>query len=259
MEKLTASSNASSSESGPAPAAREDERPEGLSPGRSLLRRAARRLFGWWLFDLGAGIYNLMNANPVWQASCARLLDDLPEGAEPVVLDLGIGPGVSAFGMGRRLPGARFVGLDISPHMLETARRNREALGWPTGRLGLLRGDALRLPVASGSVDAAAGHSFLYLLPDHRRALEEACRVVRRGGRAAFLEPYAGRVDWGWLLRRRSARLLVSLTLWRLYNWIHGRFSERSLQAELERAGFTDARTEVTLGGFGIYGRARKP
>ena len=224
------------------------------------VKKAIQWLLGPWIFDAGAKIYNLMNSNPIWQENCAHLLDGTAVNRDGVVvLDLGIGPGVSTFGMGQRNGNAHFIGLDISEQMLEVADENRKEIGWPNARLSLLRGNALWLPVADRSVDATTGHSFLYLLPDYRQALQEANRVLRRGGYAAFLEPYAGKVDWGWLFRQKSVRLVISLTLWRFYNWIHGRFSKQSMTRELERAGFKNISTEVTLGGFGIFGRAQKP
>ncbi len=223
------------------------------------LKPILARLLGSWIFNAAAWVYDWMTANGVWQESCANLLDPLPDRAESsLVLDLGIGPGVSALSMGVRRSRARFVGLDLSRLMLKQARASREQVGWPARRLMLVQADADHLPLAGGSFDAAAAHSFLYLLPDYRAALIEASRVLRPGGLAAFMEPNADRADWGWLLRQRSGRLLFTFSLWRFYNWLHGRFSPASLTAAFERAGFTKVETESALGGFGIYGWARK-
>lgn len=224
------------------------------------LKKFLRWLLGQWIFDAGAGIYNLVNSNPIWQENCAHLVDGMRvENDNLVILDMGIGPGVSAFGMARNCNAARFIGLDISGQMLKIADQNRKQIGWSKLQLSLLQGNAMTIPLADGSVGAATGHSFLYLLPDYRQTLKEAHRVLHPGGYVAFLEPYAGKVNWSWLFEQKSARLSLSLTLWRFYNWIHGRFSKQSMQRELELAGFTNIDTEVTLGGFGIYGRAQKP
>lgn len=223
------------------------------------LKPILARLLGPWLFDPAAWLYDWMTANSAWQESCANLLTPFPDGAGGgLVLDLGIGPGVSALSMGVRRPRARFVGLDISREMLKHARAGREQVGWPARRLMLVQADADHLPLADEIFDAAAAHSFLYMLPDHHAALIEANRVVRHGGLAAFMEPNADRADWGWLLRQLSGRLLFSFSLWRFYNWLHGRFSPASLTAAFERAGFRKVETESALGGFGIYGWARK-
>ncbi|MFQ5921468.1 MAG: class I SAM-dependent methyltransferase [Anaerolineales bacterium] len=223
------------------------------------LKPILARLLGAWVFSSAAWLYDWMTANSAWQASCANLLDPLPASAEGgLILDLGIGPGVSAMSMGARRSRVRFVGLDLSHPMLKRAHANRELAGWPARRLMLVQADADHLPLAGESFDAVAAHSFLYLLPDHHAALNEANRVVRSGGLAAFMEPNADRADWGWLLRQRSGRLLFSFSLWRFYNWLHGRFSPASLTAAFERAGFNEVDIENALGGFGIYGWARK-
>lgn len=223
------------------------------------LKSIPASLLGSWLFGTGARLYSWMTANTVWQESCVHLLAPNPnETAETLVLDLGIGPGVSAMYMGINRPHTNFVGLDISRRMLKQARAGRAQAGWPEGRLMLIQADVAHLPLARDSIDVAAGHSFLYMLPDHHAALTEANRTVRPGGLASFMEPSADRPDWGWLLRKRSGKLMFTFTLWRIYNWVHGRFSPMSLTDAFERAGFSEVDTERALGGFGLYGRARK-
>jgi ubiquinone/menaquinone biosynthesis C-methylase UbiE len=215
---------------------------------------------GIWLFDAGAWAYHLFTSNPVWLANCARLLAHVPPQQDQLcVLDLGVGPGGSALAMGQQRSTARFVGLDLAQRMLAVAARNRFKSDWPAERLPLVRGDALHLPLADKKVDAVTGHSLLYLLPDHQLALNEANRVLRPGGYAAFLEPHTGRVSWPWLWSQPSSRLWVSVTLWRFYSGLHRRFSPESMRRSLAQAGFVNISTEVTLGGFGIFGRAQKP
>ncbi len=225
----------------------------------TVLRSTFARLMGPWIFDVGAWPYDWMTANPIWQHSCVQLLSRLPETpAGKLVLDLGIGPGVSAISMGLARPELAFIGVDISLPMLKAAADNRQGAGWPSGRLMLVQADVGRLPFAHATLDMAVGHSFLYLLPDHHAALAQTQRVLVQGGLAGFLEPKDGRPSWGWLVRQGSFRLLISLSLWRFYNWLHGRFSPVSMRESFERAGFDQAETQSALGGFGIYGWAIK-
>jgi ubiquinone/menaquinone biosynthesis C-methylase UbiE len=226
----------------------------------SLGYKMKQRFFEVWIFDVGAGLYDLFTANPVWSANCACLLDHVPVKQNMrQVLDLGVGPGVSAVAMGQRRSELRFIGFDFSHSMLRTASNTRRKAGWSPERLCLLRGDALHLPLKDGKQDAVTGHSFLYLLPDHHLALSEAHRVLRPGGYVAFLEPHAGQGSWSWLVRQASSRLFISVSLWRLYSRWHRCFSRESLGLSLAQAGFANIKMEVTLGGFGIFGRAQKP
>jgi ubiquinone/menaquinone biosynthesis C-methylase UbiE len=225
------------------------------------VRRWARHLLSNDLiFDVGALLYTAMTSNSVWLANSARLIDTIQSpGPRFTVLDLGAGPGTSALAMGERQPEAHFIAFDLAGQMLALARRNRQAAGWSPARLMLAQGDALHLPLASATVDVVTAHSFLYLVADASAVLRESYRVLRPGGCVAFLEPHAGNPDWQWLWRQPPPGLQISLTLWRFYSWVHRRFSAMELAGALRAAGFINVTTEVTLGGFGLFGRGEKP
>jgi ubiquinone/menaquinone biosynthesis C-methylase UbiE len=97
-------------------------------------------------------------------------------------LELGCGTGI--FLQKVAASGARLWGLDLSGDLLERAReRVRDE-----PRATVLRGNAELLPFADGTFDAVYGSSVLHHL-DLDRALAEARRVLRPGGRAVFAEP----------------------------------------------------------------------
>lgn len=210
-----------------------------------------------WLFNFGADIYAWFTAQRAWRGSSQRmasLLRDLPA---PCVADLGCGPGVSTFELAGLLPNARLIGLDIAPRMLRLARADRRP---HARRITWLRADAARLPFASQSLDACTGHSFLYLVADRAGVLSEARRVLRPGGRLVLMEPNRRPASVGQALRvSRDPRHLVSVSLWRPYSLLHGRFSPTSLVATLERAGFVDCTADETLGGLGVLACATNP
>lgn len=94
-----------------------------------------------------------------------------------------------ALGTGRNLPhypqGVRLTGIELSPAMLEVARQRAGDLGI---QANLREGDAQSLPFADESFDTVVSTLSLCTIPDDRRALAEAARVLRPGGRLLLLE-----------------------------------------------------------------------
>jgi SAM-dependent methyltransferase len=99
-------------------------------------------------------------------------------GAQPgaAVLDVACGPGIATAAALRR--GCTAVGVDFSPAMLAVARERLPAATFHEG-------DAEALPLPSASVDAVISNFGLHHFPRPVRALREALRVLRSGGRLA--------------------------------------------------------------------------
>jgi ubiquinone/menaquinone biosynthesis C-methylase UbiE len=213
-----------------------------------------------WLFNFGADVYAWFTAQGAWRSSCARLAARLADLPRPRIADLGCGPGVSTFELARHLPTARLIGLDVAPRMLRQARHRQTWALLQSGRITWLRADAASLPLQTGSMDACTGHSFLYLVADRDRVLAEARRVLKPGGRLVLMEPHQQPATVAQTLRiSRDPRHLVSVSLWRPFSRLHGRFTVGGLGATLERAGFEQARVEETFGGLGLLASATAP
>jgi ubiquinone/menaquinone biosynthesis C-methylase UbiE len=102
------------------------------------------------------------------------------------LLDLACGPGTLSYLLARAVsPGGEVVGIDLAPGMIELA--GREAPSGLALRFELMDMEDLRFP--DGSFDAAACGHGLQFVPDLLRALSEARRVIKPGGRLAASVP----------------------------------------------------------------------
>jgi len=82
---------------------------------------------------------------------------------------------------------ARVVGIDFSSAMLALGRQKVSAAG-EAHRIALIRGDAMRLPIASRSADAVTIAFGIRNVQRANVACAELVRVLRPGGRVAILE-----------------------------------------------------------------------
>jgi SAM-dependent methyltransferase len=117
-------------------------------------------------------------------------------------LDVGCGPAFLACELGREVrPGGRVVGLDESPEMLEAARARIEQEGL-ADHVEVLKGDAVRLAFPAAAFDFVTAVQIYLYVSDVERALAEAARVLRPGGRLAVVD-----TDWDscvWLTSDRA-------------------------------------------------------
>ena len=154
------------------------------------------------MFDGIAPIYDALNTAMTaglhhrWRGRAADLARVRP-GAR--VLDVATGTGDLAIELaGRVSPGGEVLGCDFSEVMLSLARSKASAVPRPgdaTSPPGAARvtprfewADALRLPYADDSFDAATVGFGVRNFADLSRGLAEMARVVRPGGRVVILE-----------------------------------------------------------------------
>lgn len=98
------------------------------------------------------------------------------------VLDLGSGGGLDCFLASREVgPMGRVIGVDMTPEMVERARRAARAGGYENVEFRL--GEIEALPVADNSVDAVLSNCVLNLSPDRAPVFSEIVRVLKPGGR----------------------------------------------------------------------------
>ena len=151
------------------------------------------------VFDSVAGNYDLMNdvmsvgIHRIWKTT---LLDRLAPQPGQVLIDVAGGTGDVALGFLNRAngrstatekPQARAVICDINYEML-AAGVEREPARALAPQLSRVCGDAERLPIKDGQVDAYVIAFGIRNVTDMDAALKEARRVLRPGGRFICLE-----------------------------------------------------------------------
>ncbi len=138
-------------------------------------------VFGSWLYDPldrdalpdAAMLASLGCGNPT---SVAELRPG------EIVLDLGSGGGLDVLLSSRRVgPTGHAIGLDMTPEMLELARRNAADAG--ATNVDFIEGTIEAIPLPDRSVDVIISNCVINLAADKPAVLAEMARVLRPGGR----------------------------------------------------------------------------
>lgn len=99
-----------------------------------------------------------------------------------VVVDIGSGSGMDLLLAARRVgPTGQAIGVDMTPAMIDKARRSAERAG--LSQVEIRAGQAEELPLADASVDVVISNGVLNLSTDKAQAFGEVCRVLAPGGR----------------------------------------------------------------------------
>ncbi len=98
------------------------------------------------------------------------------------VVDVGCGAGIDSLIAAKKVgPDGWVIGVDMTPSMLEKARRAAEDAELKS--VEFREGYAEALPVDDGWADVLISNGVLNLMPDKAAALEEMSRVLKCGGR----------------------------------------------------------------------------
>ena len=137
--------------------------------------------------------------SPVHRPATLRLLDevaDIAGAGQCRIVDVGCGTGAMAVAAAARWPSAQLEATDLSAGMLALAARTVAEAGPAGERVRLTKAPADRLPFPDRSFDVALSAFVLQLVPSRPRALREMRRVLRRGGRLAYVSWLAGELPF---------------------------------------------------------------
>lgn len=157
-----------------------------------------------------------------WKSLAEALLHLMPP---LVIADLGAGDG--SFALLLAQSAAQVIAVDSSEKMLDVGRQ--QAAGYGVQNIDFRQGDMEDLPVDSASIDIAFFSQSLHHALHPSRALKEAARILKPGGRIVILDLARHRFE--------EARELYA------DEWLG--FAEAELEQMLEKAGFANIRVAV--------------
>jgi SAM-dependent methyltransferase len=160
-------------------------------------------------------------------------LAELHEGE--TVLDLGSGGGIDVLLSARRVgPSGKAYGLDMTDEMLALARENQRRAG--VENVEFLKGEIEAIPLPDNSVDVIISNCVINLSTDKSRAITEAFRVLKPGGRFAVSDVVVrGEIP---------SQIRRSMELW--VGCVAGALSDQEYQEALRKAGFEEIDIEPT-------------
>jgi ubiquinone/menaquinone biosynthesis C-methylase UbiE len=145
-----------------------------------------------------------------------------------VVLDLGSGAGIDVLLAAKKVgPQGHVIGLDMTPEMLEKARKNASEAN--ATNVEFRHGEMENMPVEDSSVDWIISNCVISLSPDKDAVFSEAFRVLKPGGHILVSDICINDVE-------KSVRA-------ELFTWadcIGGALDETSYLSAIEGAGFSE-------------------
>lgn len=169
----------------------------------------------------------------------ARMLEHLGLEDGCRLLEVGCGPGFVTARILERWPSIHVTAVDHDAMLLARARG-----ALPSSRVTMLGGAAEALPCEDAAFDAVLFRYVLQHLPDLRKAVREAWRVLRPGGRAFAIDVDAA--CWG-VAAPQFPEVIPIFAKTGPAQAVRGgdRLIGRRLHRVLEDGGFRDARLDV--------------
>ena len=195
-------------------------------------------------------------------AQCIRARD------QALILDMATGTAEVAIEICKHHPGAKVVGIDFSPKMVNIGQKKVKSRNLAR-RIQLSLGDGRQLPVLSGCFDAATIAFGIRNIQERHQALAEFYRILKPGGQLLIMEfDLPDDIVLGTVYRLYFDYImpplgnLLSRTNYAysyLADSVHGFPGEREFLQELGAAGFTSLGVKkLTYGAAKIFKGVKK-
>ena len=102
------------------------------------------------------------------------------------IIDIACGKGTTSIYLAKRF-GCKVIGIDFSERLIEEAKHLAKK-SRVENLVSFQVADALDLPFSEGEFDGAVSQAMLVLVDDKKKAIKEARRVMKQGGRAGWVE-----------------------------------------------------------------------
>ncbi len=168
----------------------------------------------------------------------ARICDLLDIDDGDLLVDMGTGTGRVLELLAGRF--RRAIGIDTNQQMLAYARARTQGAAF--AHVQVRHGDICNLPLQDGTAEAVIMHQVLHYLPDPRRAIDEAKRILKSGGQLLIVDFAAHTVE---RLRDEFAHQRLGFGAEQMQAWLKGAGLEVTVHDELPptKAGAEDGLT----------------
>lgn len=161
------------------------------------------------------------------------------------VVDLGCGGGLDVLLAAPKVgPSGKAIGIDMTPEMIDLARRNASKQGAVNVEFYLARID--RLPLSDASADCIISNCVINLAPDKPAVFREMFRVLKPGGRVAVSD----------IALKRPLPAEISKSVLAYVGCIAGAVLVDDYVSALRAAGFAEVQVVDTGKDLNTYARA---
>jgi ubiquinone/menaquinone biosynthesis C-methylase UbiE len=121
---------------------------------------------------------NYMKKYPDLYEYLAHVVQRHSSGKKPLIVDLGVGPGLLAIEILKKIPNARIIGIDPSVSMLQLAKEN--------ARIETMQSVSESIPLLSNSTDMIVSRFSLTYWNKPNDSFAEMHRVLKPGGKVVL-------------------------------------------------------------------------